>query len=228
MGVGELSLGVALGAVTAELSPSAGVRPARGIAGGGSGVWRVLAGGVGAGRVGGDREGGNAAVVHIEWSPWDMNAHTGLNSSMLGTANHACDMARGIAHTAGVGWLPGRGSPAAAGVATGGVPVVVVVPVAAPLATLLLLLAGGRGVAVRAAVGVGVGVGVATTGAGWVFGTTGPGVTLGVAGRIGGAGVAPGAGVTPGGGGAGTAAATAAVLTMTACACLLRHWLTEG
>lgn len=81
MGVGELGRGVALGAVTAELSPIAGVRPPRGMAGGGSGVWRVLAGGVGAREVGGDREGGNAAVVHTEGSPWDVNAHIGLNSS---------------------------------------------------------------------------------------------------------------------------------------------------
>ena len=39
---------------------------------------------------------------------------------------------------------------------------------------------------------------------------------LGVAGRMVGAGVAPGDGVAPGGGGAGIAAATAAVLTVTA------------
>ena len=70
---------------------------------------------------------------------------------------------------------------------------------------------------------------LAATGAGWVFGTTGPaGVTLGVAGRMVGAGVAPGTGVAPGGGGAGTAAATAAVLTATACLWALRHWLMDG
>ena len=128
-----------------------------------------------------------------------------------------------IAHTeGGAGWLPGVGSAAAAaGVTRGGVLAVGVAPVAAPLTKLLLLLvAGGAGVA--------LGVVVGTTGAGWVLGTTGPGVTLGMAGRIVGAGVAPGTGVAPGGGGAGTAAATAAVLTMTACDCLLRHWLTEG
>ena len=109
---------------------------------------------------------------------------------------------------------------AATGVTRGGALAVGVAPVAAPLTKLLLLVAGGAGVA--------LGVVVGTTGAGWALGTTGPGVTLGVAGRIVGAGVAPGTGVTPGGGGAGTAAATAAVLTMTACDCLLRHWLTEG
>lgn len=65
---------------------------------------------------------------------------------------------------------------------------------------------------------------LAATGAGWVFGTTGPaGVMLGVAGRMVGAGVAPGDGVAPGGGGVGMAAATAAVLTVTAWVCLLRH-----
>ena len=93
------------------------------------------------------------------------------------------------------------------------------------LAVLLLLLE-----LVGLEVGLGVGVWLlAATGAGCVLGTTGPaGVTLGVAGMMVGAGVAPGAGVSPGGGGTGTAAATAAVLTVTACVWLLRHWLMDG
>ena len=131
---------------------------------------------------------------------------------------------REYTNTEGVGGLPGVGSvaaaAAAAGVARGGVLVVGVAPVAAPLTRLLLLVAGGGGVALAVVVG--------TTGAGWVLGTTGPGVTLGVTGRMVGPGVAPGAWVAPGEGGVGTAAATAAVLTMTACDCLLRHWLMEG
>ena len=53
MGAGELGLGVALGAVTAELSPIAGGRLPLGLG--------VLAGGGGEGGLGGEAEGGGAA-----------------------------------------------------------------------------------------------------------------------------------------------------------------------
>ena len=53
MGAGELGLGVALGAVTAELSPIAGGRLPPGLG--------VLAGGGGEGGLGGEAEGGGAA-----------------------------------------------------------------------------------------------------------------------------------------------------------------------
>ena len=80
--------------------------------------------------------------------------------------------------------------------------------------------------------GVGLGLGLEVelaTGAAEVLGTTGPaGVVLGVDGRMEGAGVAPGERVAPGEGGVGTAAATAAVLTTTACACWFRHSATDG
>jgi len=82
------------------------------------------------------------------------------------------------------------------------------------------------------AVGVGLGLGLEVelaTGAAEVLGTTGPaGVVLGVDGMMEGAGVAPGERVAPGEGGVGTAAATAAVLTTTACDCWFRHSATDG
>lgn len=117
---------------------------------------------------------------------------------------------------------PGVGAAVAAGVEAG----VEVVATAALLLALLLLLLELVGLEVGLEVGLWL---LEATGAGWVLGTTGPaGVTLGVAGMMVGAGVASGAGVAPGGGGAGTAAATAAVLTVTACVWLLRHSLMEG
>ena len=80
--------------------------------------------------------------------------------------------------------------------------------------------------------GVGLGLGLEVelaTGAAEVLGTTGPaGVVLGVDGMMEGAGVAPGEKVAPGEGGVGTAAATAAVLTTTACDCWFRHSATDG